>query len=173
MWCWSNVFRWISQRLKFGAKGTIYWNMFSHVCSSVILNLLDIKRSFWNHFNFINWHVQATVPVLDFCAYWINFIISLDWAILTSNRNVISDVEVGWVQRLCIFRITRHLEKGGHCKWLRGSCHGFNQTSANNSTCDSYLSKFCRLENNLCKNPCQINGHYSPRAQLKYLHDSD
>ena len=44
-----------------------------------------------------------------------------------------------------------------------------NQTSANNSTGDRCLSKTRRLDNNLCKNTCQINGRYSPRDWVEYL----
>ena len=47
----------------------------------------------------------------------------------------------------------------------------FNQASANNSTCDCYSSKTCRLDNNSCKNPCQINGRYSPRDRVEYFYN--
>ena len=43
------------------------------------------------------------------------------------------------------------------------------ETSSNNSTGDRYSSKTRRLDNNLCKNPCQINSRYLPRDRVKYL----
>ena len=44
-----------------------------------------------------------------------------------------------------------------------------NKALANNLTGDHYSSKTRQLDNNSCKNPCQINRKYSPRDRVEYL----